>query len=228
MRPITKTALATALGLVSLWIGWGAYVTRTTDRVPYETVDSVAGVELRRYPRSVLVETTAADTGTAFRRLFRYISGANEARETVAMTAPVATGGETVAMTAPVRTLKGDGETVAMTAPVRTDRTDEEVTMAFYLPSEYTAETAPEPTDSDVRLVVEPPRTVAVRQFSWYATTKRVESERRRLLDVLARHDIEVQGEPAVLQYNDPWTPPFMRTNEVAVTVEGGEQPTSS
>lgn len=228
MRSITKTALATALGLFTLWVGWGAYVNRTTERVPYETMDIVGGVELRTYPRSVLVETTADSPGTAFRRLFRYISGANESREEIAMTAPVATTGETIAMTAPVRTMMRGGETVSMTAPVRTDPDGDELTMAFYLPAEYTLETAPEPTDPDVQLVVEPPRTVAVRQFSGYARERRVERERRRLLDTLSTRDIEVLDEPVLLQYNDPWTPPFMRTNEVAVTVETAEPSTET
>ncbi len=146
-----------AAGLFLLWISWGAYVARHTDRVPYEPMETVDGVELRRYPRTVLVETTAGDTGTAFGRLFRYLSGANDGGE------GVATGGTAVAMTAPVRTLLGEGATVAMTAPVRTDRGGGPVTMAFYLPASYTRETAPVPTDPAVRLVVEPARTVAAR-----------------------------------------------------------------
>ncbi|MFB6142440.1 MAG: heme-binding protein [Halorientalis sp.] len=220
MRTLSKALLGVAGGLVGLWVGWGAYVSRTTERVPYEVLDGFDGVELRRYPRSVLVETTAADQVTAFRRLFRYISGANEGDETVAMTAPVTTRGEKVAMTAPVRTLRGGGESVSMTAPVRTDREGDTVTMAFYLPAEYTPESAPSPVDSQVRLVVEPARTVAVRRFSWYATDERVAREERELLATLADRDVEVVGAPVLLQYNDPWTPPFMRRNEVSVLVD--------
>ncbi|MFC7046735.1 SOUL family heme-binding protein [Halobacteriaceae archaeon GCM10025711] len=218
MNSRTRTLLATLGGLAALWVAWGAYVARTTERVPYETVDRFDGVELRHYPQAVLVETTASDPGTAFRRLFRYITGANEGREEVAMTAPVASRGEAIPMTAPVRTLRA-GEDVPMTAPVRTEGDDGAVTMAFYLPAEYAPETAPVPTDTSVRLVVEPARTVAVRRFSWYATDGRVARERRSLLDELAARGIETSDAPALLQYNDPWTPPFMRTNEVAVTV---------
>ena len=220
MRSLTKAVLGILGGLFTLWVGWGVYVSRTTERVPYEPLEQFDGVELRRYPRTVLVETTAADSGTAFRRLFGYITGANEVSETVAMTAPVTTRSETIAMTAPVRTLRREGATVPMTAPVRTDRGAGTVTMAFYLPSEYTAETAPVPTDPDVRLVVEPSRTVAVRRFSWYATDDRVERERQRLFAALDERGIEGRGQGVLLQYNDPWTPPFMRRNEVSVPVE--------
>jgi hypothetical protein len=220
MRTITKAVLGVLGGLLALWVGWGVYVGRTTERVPYETLDRFDGVELRRYPRTVLVETTARDSGVAFRRLFRYITGANEVDESVATTATVPTGSETIPMTAPVRTLRSGGAAVPMTAPVRTDRREETVTMAFYLPPEYSAETAPVPTDPDVRIVVEPARTLAVRQFSWYATDDRVEREQRRLFDVLDERGVERGDDSVLLQYDAPWTPPFMRTNEVAVAVE--------
>lgn len=213
---LTK-ATAAAGGLLALWIGWGVYSDRSAEEVPYETVDRIDGVEVRRYPLSVLVETTAPSQSVAFRRLFDYISGANEAGEDVSMTAPVATRGEQISMTTPVRTLSS--ETVPMTAPVRTDENGDGATMAFYLPPEYTPASAPTPTDSRVRLVVEPPRTVAATGFSWYATESRVDRARESLLTVLDEHGIERQDDPIVLQYDDPWTPPFMRRNEVAVTV---------
>ncbi|AEH39349.1 SOUL family heme-binding protein [Halopiger xanaduensis] len=200
MRSIRNLLVGTAT-LLGLWIGWGTYVSRTTERVPSETLERFDGVEIRRYPRTVLVETTAPDARTAFRRLFRYISGANGRREDVAMTAPVAVRGTAISMTAPVRTGSDGGD----------------VTMAFYLPRAYTPETAPMPTDPAIRLVVESPRTVAVRRFSWYATDERVDRERTRLLEQLSHREFDPRGEPTLLQYNDPWTPPFMRTNEVEV-----------
>jgi hypothetical protein len=199
--------VAATVGLAALWLGWGLFVRERTERVPYETRERFDGVELRAYPRTVLVETTAPGFGAAFRRLFDYISGENEGAQSVEMTAPVAT----------------QGATVSMTAPVRTGSDGDEVTMAFYLPASYTPETAPVPTDPAVRLVVEPPRTVAVRRFSWYATEGRVERERRRLLDGLANRGLEPRGDVAVLQYDPPWTPPFLRTNEVAVDVNAGD-----
>ncbi|WP_254531552.1 SOUL family heme-binding protein [Natrinema gelatinilyticum] len=190
--------------LVAAWVGWGVYVSRTTERVPSKTIDRFDGIEIRRYPQLVLVETTAETERTAFQRLFRYISGSNAQNEDVAMTAPVATRSESISMTVPVRT-DADGDTV---------------TMAFYLPSTYTPERAPTPTDPDVRLVVEPPQTAAVRRFSWYATDGRVDRQRTRLLEQLSERDIEIRGQPVLLQYNDPWTPPFLRTNEVEVAIE--------
>ncbi|QSG11676.1 SOUL heme-binding protein [Halapricum desulfuricans] len=205
MDRLTKAALVGAgVGLLG-WIGWGIYSTRTAKPVPYERLRRIDGAELRRYPETVLVETTADDQWTAFRRLFRYISGANSGAESLSMTAPV----ETRA-----------GTSISMTTPVRSETTEREsVRMGFYLPPEYGPDTAPEPTESGVELVIEPEKTIAARRFSWYAPQWRVERHARRLLDALERGGIEPRGDPSLLRYNDPWMPPFLRRNEVAVEV---------
>jgi hypothetical protein len=212
-------ALAGAAGTaLAGWIAWGLYVSKTTERVPYETLSTVDGVEIRRYPTTVAVETTAADERTAFRRLFEYIDGGNvPADEVETDPASEANDGEDVSMTAPVESTAG--EDVAMTAPVETDDGDE-VRMSFYLPAEYDFDSAPEPTDPAVRLVEKPARTLAVKSFTWRATDGRVQRNRDELLGTLASADLTTLGDPFLLRYDDPRTPPFMRTNEVAVEVQ--------
>ena len=207
MREFTKALLVGGGVFLAGWVGWGLYATRTAKPVPYERLQRLDGIELRRYPELTLVETTAPTQTTAFRRLFRYISGANASSESISMTAPVETAG---------------GTTIPMTAPVRSDpdRDDDAVRMAFYLPPEYGPETAPEPTDSTVELVTEPSKTVAVDRFSWYAPAWRVSKHERALRSTLEDEGIEPRGEPSLLRYNDPWTPPFMRRNEVAVEID--------
>lgn len=220
MHARTKALLGTAGGLLAAWVGWGAYIDSATERVPYDVVEEFDGVEVRRYPRTVLAETTADDEDEAFDRLFRYIFGENEGGEEVAMTAPVATGAERTAESGgPART---GNEALPMTAPVRTEAGEGGVTMAFYLPSDYDPETAPVPTNPAVRLVAEPSRTLAVTRFSWYATDDRIERHRRALLDALAERGVEARGRPVLFRYDDPWTPPFMLCNEVGVEVEIG------
>lgn len=211
MNRRTTALVAAGLGLVTATSARAVREARSAERVPYELIDDFDGVELRRYPRTLSIETTAADERTAFNRLFRYLGGAND-------------GSEEVAMTAPVRTDESDnGLDLPMTAPVRTDGTNagkEEVRMAFYLPAEYDPGDAPTPTDPAVRLVIEPPRTLAVATFSWYATGGRTERRTSSLLDTLETRGIETAGEPFLLRYDPPLTPPFLRTNEVAVRVE--------
>lgn len=120
-------------------------------------------------------------------------------------------------MTAPVTT---EREKIAMTAPVASEESDGGMEMAFFLPGEYTAEGAPEPSDDTVSIEHVGSRTLAVRPFSWYATDERISENRRLLFDTLSAHDLTPTGDPFLLRYDDPWTPPFMRRNEVAVELE--------
>ncbi|KAB1188530.1 MULTISPECIES: heme-binding protein [Haloferax] len=180
-----------------------------TETVPYTVIETIDGVEIRQYPTTVTVETTAKNTGVAFQRLFGYISGANQRREEVSMTAPVAT---------------KTGEKIPMTAPVATDTTERGVQMAFYLPEAYDYDSAPRPTNPDVELVEHSARTLAVRQFSWYATGDRTRREIDSLLETLADNGVTTAGVPFLMQYDPPSTLPFFRTNEVAVEIQRREQ----
>lgn len=207
MGLLTRALVVGGVTALSAWTAWGLYVRRTTESIPYDRIERLDGAELRRYPQSVLVETTAPDQRTGFRRLFRYISGENDGGGSVEMTSPVeSTQGESVAITSPVETADG-GQ-------------DDQIRMAFYLPPEYDPETAPEPTDSSVWLRTEPERTLAVTRFSWFTPEWRVDRQKQKLLAVLQDSRFDPTDTPSLLRYNDPRTPPYMRRNEVAVEVE--------
>ena len=64
------------------------------------------------------------------------------------------------------------------------------------------------------------PRQVAALKFSWLTGSKRVEKKTEELLSVLRERGLQTQGEPFLMRYNDPWTPPFMRRNEVGIVVK--------
>lgn len=162
-----------------------------------------ARVQLRRYGPRIAAETTVdADEERArnigFRRLAGYIFGANHRSESIAMTAPVA-----------------QGDTIAMTAPVAQSRS----TIRFYMPSKWTMDTLPAPDDDRVRLVKVPGETVAVLRFSGDRSPRAVATHTAELLDTLRANDIEVTGEPQAWFYDPPWTLPWRRRNEIAVTV---------
>jgi hypothetical protein len=143
----------------------------------------------------------------AFGLLAGFIFGGNRQRQEVAMTAPVevAPGSAKVAMTAPVETAAAEGDRLVM---------------RFLMPTAYTRDTLPVPTDDRVRIVELPERTLAVLRFTGRGTPAAVVERQTELLKALAGSAWKPAGEPTALFYDPPWTIPFLRRNEVAVPVE--------
>ena len=107
-----------------------------------------------------------------------------------------------------------EGAKVAMTAPVITNDS-----MAFILPSGITRDNAPTPDGQAIEFTAVPARQVVALRFSWLTTAGRVGGKTAELLDIVRQHGIETRGAPFLMRYNDPWTPPFLRRNEVAIEV---------
>lgn len=183
-----------------------------TEEPPFTVQRRIGEVEIRRYGPRVAAETAiAADEEKArnegFRRLARYIFGGNQASAKIAMTAPVA---------------QQQGEKIAMTAPVAAQRgTGGEWVIRFFMPAEHTLETLPTPNDERVHLVTVPEETVAVLRFSGLATPEAVAERTGELLAALRADGLTPQGDPVTWFYDPPWTIPFRRRNEVAVSLGG-------
>ena len=107
---------------------------------------------------------------------------------------------------------------VPMTAPVISDAD----TMSFVLPASYQREDVPEPVDSRISIQEVPPRELAVIRFSGRASTRDVAEVRERLLTTLDAEKIPVAGRPFLMRYNAPYTPGFLRRNEVGVEIKRG------
>lgn len=114
-----------------------------------------------------------------------------------------------------------DSKAMKMTTPVLTT---EDKRMSFVLPSEYWGDpaAAPQPlVGSGVTVENVEPATRAVVMFGGYAVNV---AERKKQLLLLVDNDKEwmvVPGEtPVLAQYNDPFTPPWKRLNEVSIAVQ--------
>ena len=187
----------------------------------YEVVEVLSKrLEIRRYGSRLAIETTVQGGDTrearrrAFRRLFNYISGANEP-------------GRKITMTAPVETASGGsafGVKIAMTAPVETAASNHHTLMRFFLPSGLSIETAPRPTDPEVSVVTVPEQTLAALSFTGLASQGSLATQKNRLTADLASTHWEAQGIVTAYYYDPPWTLPFMRRNEVVVVVVGGKK----
>jgi DNA gyrase inhibitor GyrI len=75
---------AIALGIAACAATRAGYET-----APYEVLRADGAFELRAYPELPLATTRNDGADGSFRRLFRYISGANATQEKIAMTTPV-------------------------------------------------------------------------------------------------------------------------------------------
>ncbi len=106
-------------------------------------------------------------------------------------------------------------KSIPMTAPVISGQY-----MAFILPVGFTERNAPQPDGQQIEFVSVPPRQLATLRFSWFTSSERVSRKTLELLSVLRSQEISTEGEPFLMRYNDPWTPPFMRRNEVAIQVQ--------
>jgi effector-binding domain-containing protein len=164
----------------------------------YEVAGRIGEVELREYPELMLATVTGQGDNSAFRLLFSYISGENRTRKKIPMTAPVIT-----------------SEKIEMTAPVISDGNS----FSFVMPLKYKLEEIPEPLDSRIRIQKIPARRLAVIRFKGYARQKSVNEVKARLLSALQTSGIATVGEPFLMRYNSPWTPGFMRRNEVGIEV---------
>ncbi|AFM15505.1 SOUL heme-binding protein [Mycolicibacterium chubuense NBB4] len=166
-------------------------------------------VEIRQYGSRIAAETTVAGDkqqalNTGFRRLAAYIFGKNHRDTEIAMTAPVS---------------QQAGEDIAMTAPVSQTGSEQGWTVRFFMPSKWSMETLPAPNDDTVRLVSVPPETVAVLTFSGDRSTAAIAERTEELLKTLRDNGIEPAGDPVSWFYDPPWTLPFRRRNEVAVSI---------
>ena len=162
----------------------GASMAGDIEEPEWQLVDTLDRVELRHYSPSIQARTTlngSGQTSVGFKRLAGFIFGGNDRSQTIAMTAPVQ-------------------ETLQDSVP----------TMAFTMPGEYALDDLPAPEDDRVVIVDVPERTLAVIQFSGWATRGKIASNSRKLLQTLEQNGIEPVSGTTLNQYNPPWTPPFL------------------
>lgn len=178
----------------------------------YQSVEKpTESIEIRTYPNMVMAMSAMPDEGdennrnSAFMNLFRYISGDNAGSEKIAMTAPVL-------MDKDIN--KEAGTKIPMTAPVFMN----DGMMAFILPSEYTMDTAPQPTAGNVVLKERSLGTVAVITFNG-SLDDRATEQTKILQDWIAQSNYTATGDAIRAGYNPPFTLPAFRRNEILIPV---------
>jgi len=176
---------------------------------PYVVEAQVGPAELRAYGAYLVAEVTVSGAqdralGRGFQVLAGYIFGANAAQGQVEMTVPVA---------------QRPAQTIAMTTPVAQAGAGDSWTVSFMMPGEWTLDTLPVPRNDEIRFVPVAPERQIVLRFSGRATTAALASRTAELRALAEGAGLDLTAGPFFYFYDDPFTLPWNRRNEVAFTL---------
>ena len=196
--------------LVAAVIILGAMDAMAIEEASYNVMNKDNHFEIRDYAPHILAETIVEgdleEAGNkAFNRLFRYISGDNRSRDKVAMTAPVSQ--------------EPMGNKIKMTAPVGQQRAQGKWAVSFMMPASYTLETLPEPEDPEVKLRQVPARRMAAVRYSGFWSEKNYLRYKLELESWINERGLRIVGDPIWARHNPPFTPWFLRRNEILIPV---------
>ncbi len=189
----TIPLVTTTVLLVALAAFWLVSTSRAATETPeYKVIRTDGKFEIRDYP-ALTVATTAmegAEMNGGFRKLFRFITGSNEG-----------------------------SEKIAMTAPVLIDTTEDKKTMSFIMPKKAVEKGVPEPSGESVTLGKVPAARLAVLRFDGGRTAENEKAAIEKLKAWLDAEKLAAKGTPTFAYYDPPWTPAFMRRNEVMIRI---------
>ena len=186
-------AVALPVGLAIFWLISTSRV--ATETAEYKVIRKDGDVEIRDYP-ALTVATTPMSDGEmdgSFGKLFRFITGTN-----------------------------AQSEKIAMTTPVLIDTAKDKRTMSFVMPKNAVEKGVPRPSGESVSLGKIAAARFAVLRFGGGRTAENEEKALSKLKTWLEAEKFAVKGEPIFAYYDPPWTPVFMRRNEVMLRIEAG------
>jgi len=169
--------------VLSLIIGFKVMAYEETN---YEVVKQNKVYEIRKYSDRLAIETITSNQGSSFRKLFNYISGNNENKKEISMTAPVTQ-------------IEKKGS----------------MTMQFYLPSKFNKDNIPNPSNSDVKILNIKGGYYAVIKYSGRNSNKNFIKHKDILKNELKKNNILILSSPIKATYDKPFTLPMLRRNEV-------------
>jgi len=197
------------LAVILVAIGAWVYVTQNVETPDYQRVAEDGAIEIRDYPELVVAQVRrSGERGKAIRDAFNPLADYIFARDR---------SGDGIAMTAPV-TQQPD-EKIAMTAPVTQTPESGEWIVRFIMPAKYKRDELPPPGGDDVTIETVPATRQAAIRFSGSWDTELFQRKTEELRGWLEQRGIEPAGPPTYAYYNDPFTPSFLRRNEVLIQI---------
>jgi hypothetical protein len=178
---------------------------------PYTVLAKEKQAEIRQYAPQLMAEVTVEGdreeaVSAGFRILAAYIFGDNESAAVVAMTTPV--------------TQEPASEKIAMTTPVTQEKSGDAWVVRFGMPKQYTKETLPKTKDVRIRFVTTKPSKRAAIRYSGFSSDAII-AEQTQLLEAFTREQKLTRiGDPVIAYYDDPFTFPWNRRNEIMIEVK--------
>ncbi|MDC0254447.1 heme-binding protein [Bacteriovoracales bacterium] len=159
----------------------------------FTLIEKEGTFELRQYPEMVVAKVVGQEgDNDMFRTLAGYIFGGNDSESKIKMTAPVF-----------MQSKSGQNS------------------MMFYMPSNYSLETLPEPNSQDVELGKITLGKVAVIKYSGLNSKRKRNANFKKLMNWIEKKGLEVYEENFYTAgYDSPWTLPWKRKNEVMILVK--------
>jgi hypothetical protein len=187
--------LAAMVGVVGVGMAaWSMTARAGYESAEYKVIESDGKIEIREYPDLMLAATDSKMDSQgrdgSFMRLFRYISGANEGEQKIAMTTPVF--------------MEGD-----------VGKSD--VSMGFVMPKEVAAEGVPEPKGDGVKIRKREGGRFAVIRFSGRLDSKVAKEQEAKLREWMKSRGLEGESKAEAAGYDPPFTPGPLRRNEVLI-----------
>ncbi|MDC0629539.1 MAG: heme-binding protein [Flavobacteriaceae bacterium] len=154
---------------------------RNIEMYPYVVTKTYDQFEIRQYNSTLFTTVKLSNSSykeassEGFSILAGYIFGANERREKIAMTSPV-----------------------AMTL-------EDSMTMSFMVPRKFDLKTLPQPNQSQILFKEEPAKTVAAISFNGWANDAKIEKYKQQLISALISAGLTHSNRFQFLGYNAPY-----------------------
>ena len=173
---------------------WLVSTSRAATETPdYQVVRTDGKIETRDYPALTVATTSmdGAEMNRGFGQLFRFITGSNEG-----------------------------AEKIEMTSPVLIDTAKDRKTMSFIMPIMTVKKGVPKPVGEGVTLGQVEAARFAVLRFGGGRTAENEKAAIEKLTAWLDGQKVVGKGDPLFAYYDPPWTPAFLRRNEVMIRID--------
>lgn len=179
----------------------------------YDVLEQYDNIEIRKYKNFIVAEINVEGSREesvkkGFRSLAKYIFGDNQTRREIAMSSPVIQN-------------KVENTKINMTSPViqKSSSADKWI-VQFMMPKIYNLENLPIPNNQDIKFKEVKNKKFLAVKFSGRWNDYNIQTNMELLTKFIFDKKIIVKDSYQILYYDDPFTLPWNRRNEIIVEID--------